>query len=260
MATLADTCGWGHVAPLQGPCGRGHGRTGTRFLARTWARGHARAVLVLSFVNLKGGVGKTTLAYNVAACLHAAGRRVLLVDADAQASASAVAARAAERGVDAPPVAALSAATLMRDVPRLGEGRDVVVIDGPARLGSESRAAMLASDLVVVPLAPGALDLWAASETVRVLMDARTMRPELDAVAVLNKSDRTTLARFALKAAGELGLPLLGTAVRSRVVFGESLLAGQGVATFAPKSDAALEIRTFTRALLDVVAKKEAAA
>lgn len=217
-------------------------------------------MLVLSLVNLKGGVGKTTLAFNVAACLHAAGRRVLLVDADVQASSLAVSTRAAQRGVDAPPVVALSAAALVRDVPRLGEGRDVVIIDGPARLGSESRAAMLASDLVVVPLAPGALDLWAAAETVRVLEDARMMRPELDAVAVLNKADRTSLARFAQKAAGELGLPLLDAAVRARVAFGEALLAGQGVATYAPKSDAAIEIRTFTRALLDVVAKKEVAA
>ena len=43
----------------------------------------------ISFVNFKGGVGKTSLTVNVAACLaHDLGQRVLLVDCDAQSNAS----------------------------------------------------------------------------------------------------------------------------------------------------------------------------
>jgi chromosome partitioning protein len=218
--------------------------------------------IVIAFCNLKGGAGKTTLAVNVAAALHRGGQRAVLVDADLQGSATAWAARAAELGRDGPPCVSVAAAALRRDLPRLIEPFDVALIDGPARLGPETRAAMLAADLVVVPMTPGAVDLWAAAETVRVLEDARGLRPELRAVALLNRADRTALSRVARSAIDELGIAPLDIVVGARVAFGEGMLTGQGVVDHAPASEAAVEIRRLTKALLAAISGegKEAAA
>lgn len=215
--------------------------------------------LVIAFCNLKGGAGKTTLAVNVAAALHKSGTRSILVDADPQGSATAWAARAAELEREGPPCVALASASLRRDLPRILKPFDVALLDGPARLGPETRAAMLAADLVVVPMTPGAVDLWAAAETVRVLEDARGLRPELRAVALLNRATKTVLSRFTRNAIRNLGIAPLDVVVGARVAFGESMLTGLGVVDHAPTSEAAIEVRRLTKALLRAVEGKRAA-
>lgn len=220
-------------------------------------------MLVLTFANLKGGSGKTTLATNVAAALHADGHKTLIVDCDTQGSASAWATRAAELGQDGPPCVALTGGgAIVRDLRRLAASYDVAIVDGPARLSAETRAAVLAADLVAVPVTPGASDVWAAAEMVRVLDDAKALRPELRAVLVMNRVDRTGLARAAEKAvASAFGWPLCDVSVGHRVAFGEAMLAGRGVVQTAPESAAAHEVRRLVKALLRAAsAESEAAA
>lgn len=209
--------------------------------------------LVITVASMKGGVGKTTIAINLATCLHRAGHKTLIVDADTQGSARSWAVVAANKGHDGPPVASLDASALMRDLEALAAGFAVVVIDGPPRLDRGARAAMLAADIVVMPVTPGAQDVWALQQTIEVLEEARASRPELKGVVVMNRKDRTALGRMVHEAIGNTGLPLLTAALGQRVAFGEATLEGRGVIDYAPGSPAAREAEELTRTVLEAM-------
>lgn len=211
--------------------------------------------LTIAVSSLKGGVGKSTIALNLAACLHRAGHRAIVVDADPQGTCRMWAAKAAQVEHEGPPVVAMDGKTLRRDLERVSKSFDVAVVDCPPRLGAETRAAMLASDLVVMPVIPGAADVWALQETIDVFDEAKQMRDELYAVVVLNRADRTTLAKLALTAIEGLEIDVLDVTLKNRVAYGEATLAGLGVVDYAPDSDAAAEVRRFTKAVLAAVRK-----
>ena len=87
--------------------------------------------MIIGVLNQKGGVGKTTVAVNVAAVL-AQRSRVLMVDADPQGSALAWSAAREETPIF--PVVGLAKATLHRDMPELSKDYSHVVIDGAPRV------------------------------------------------------------------------------------------------------------------------------
>jgi len=203
--------------------------------------------------NLKGGVGKSTLTLNIATCLHRAGHRALIIDADPQGSCRVWAARAAEVGQDGPPVAALEASALKRDLGRISAGFDAVVIDCPPRMGTETRAAMLASNMVVMPTCPGFFDVSALRETLAVFAEARMLREDLRGCIAMNRVERTSLSKLVERSLADQGVPMLDVSLKHRVVYGEALLAGAGVVDFAPASDGALEVRRFVRALMTML-------
>jgi chromosome partitioning protein len=208
---------------------------------------------IVTIAALKGGAGKTTVATTLAAALHAAGHRVLVVDADPQGTALRWAAVAADAGraEDVPPVVAMTAAALRTDVARVGAAYDVVVIDGPPRLGAEQRAALLVAHLALLPVVPGGADVWALSDTLAVLDDARALRPDLKAAIVANRVDaRTAFGRSLRGALAELPVATLKASLGHRVAFAEALTAGAGVVTYARGTTAAKEAAALAREVL----------
>lgn len=199
--------------------------------------------MIVTIANLKGGASKTTTAVHLAAEGHARGLRVLLADADPQRSALTWADLASEAGRAGPVVVGVST-NLHKTVPQMARDYDLTVIDAPPRGDDITRGACVVADLVVVPIGPSPVDVWAAGGTVAAIRGVETMRPDLRTVVLLVRLQaRQGLSRQAREAVEGLGFPVLASTLGLRTAYAEALAAGEGVATYAPTSTAADEVR-----------------
>src|SRR4051794_22324816 len=147
--------------------------------------------MIVTVGNTKGGVGKTTLAFQLA--LHRAreGRDVLLVDGDRQGSAQMAVAIRSE-GNRTPPLTCVQypeGTVLRTQVQRQAGKYDDVVIDAGGRDSAALRAAMVLSDVLLVPYLPRSVDVWALGDIASLIDEARSLRDGLTALAVLNAAD-----------------------------------------------------------------------
>lgn len=185
--------------------------------------------MIVALLHQKGGVGKTTLALHLAGEWARQGMRVLLIDADPQGSALDW---SQARSHEAVPrlfgVVGLARDTLHRETPELVRGVDHIVIDGPPRVAALMRSALLAADLVLIPVQPSPLDGWASAEMLALLAEARVFRPKLAARFVLNRcAARTIIARETGASLADHNPPLLGSRVGQRVIFAEAVQRGR---------------------------------
>lgn len=149
--------------------------------------------MILAVANTKGGVGKTTLAVQIALARALAGREVWLIDGDRQGTASAAVAARAEAGrtpglacaqyVDGP--------QLRTQVQQQRKHYTDIVIDVGGRDSSALRAALILADMALIPFAPRSFDVWALEDMAGLVEEARSVRDDLVAVAVLNLADPT---------------------------------------------------------------------
>lgn len=147
--------------------------------------------MILTVAHTKGGVGKTTLAFELALMRARTGRDVWLVDADQQGSALTAATVRAEAGRT--PVLACSqytsASTLAIQVRRQGAKFEDVVIDCGARDTESLRLSLILAETVLVPVQPRGLDVWALGAMTALVETANAARGGLRALAVLNLAD-----------------------------------------------------------------------
>lgn len=211
--------------------------------------------MIVAVLNQKGGVGKTTLAIHLAAAFAEAGETVVLVDADPQASALDWSSSRED-----PPrftVIGMPKPTLHRDLPTLSANADHIVIDGPPRVNELSRSAIMASDLVLVPVQPSPYDVWAAKEIVELIGEATAFKEKLKSAFVINrKIVNTAIGRDVVAALEGYPLPVLSAQVSQRVVFAESAAQGRTVLEVAPDSAAAQEVHGLLAAVREF-GKKE---
>ena len=145
--------------------------------------------MILTIGNVKGGVGKTTLAVNIAIVL-ANSHEVLLVDGDEQGTAAAFTElRTTERGSPGYTAVTLHGAAIRTQVRQLAPKYSHIVIDVGGRDTGSLRAALTIADVVLIPVKPRSFDLWGVDQTATLVKEAREINDGLRAIAVLNEAD-----------------------------------------------------------------------
>ncbi len=190
-------------------------------------------MLVIAQINQKGGVGKTTLGFHLAHRARELGQRTLVVDLDSQGNLStALSGRAdllnqtggadllftaaepsgvvptpitdrldllhGHRRLDSvegdfnPHEAAAAQRRLLRSLPY-----DVVILDTPPTIGKRMVAAMLWTDLTLIPIEPAAFSVAGLVSTLELLGSARAFNPGLLYRVVVNRFNRGSKAQKA---------------------------------------------------------------
>jgi chromosome partitioning protein len=204
--------------------------------------------LVVTIAQRKGGAGKTTLAAQLAVAWAQRGARVAVLDTDPQGSLAAWVdlrrARLQNKQIGFE-FAALPGWRATQWVEDRAREADLVVIDNPAHAETEARIAVRAAKLVLIPVQPSPLDLWATEATLKMARDER--RPSL---VVLNRvSPRCGLTN---EIAGDLagaGVPLSATRIGNRVALARAMAFGLGVVEIAHTTAAAAEINALAAEL-----------
>lgn len=210
--------------------------------------------MIVSFSCLKGGTGKTALSIHLAHAIALAKRKVILIDCDPQGSASGWA--AAREEASPFPVIGMARDSLHRDIVPIIADYDHVVLDTPPRVSALARSAILASDLVLIPVQPSNYDVWAAAETVDLVKEAMQFKPDIKAAFIVNRRiTNTAIAREVNDALANYPFPILKTGIGQRVAFAESS-AGYTVMEADPNSTASKEIKALSKEVLKLMGVK----
>lgn len=210
--------------------------------------------MILVLAHTKGGVGKSTIAVNVAVERTRAGREVLLVDADEQATATDFTTlRDEQLGGTGYTAVSLSGASVRTQVLHLRSKYEDVIIDAGGRDTTGLRAALTVADVALVPFQPRSFDLWTLDKITALLTEVQDYRESsLRAVAILNFLDPTGRDN-AVAAEVLTGNPMLGylnAPIGRRKAFPNAAAEGRAVCELKPQDrKATAELRALVHAL-----------
>ena len=194
---------------------------------------------VIAIAQQKGGAGKSTVAANLAVGLAASRQKIALLDTDPQASLSRWAElRAGREGAAPISFEAPSGWRVTSAIDRLKRSHDVVIMDTAPHADTDSKVAIRAADLVIIPMQPAGPDLWASEATLKLAAaEKKPARILLNRVPAQGRLKDVIMAELAARK-----LELLGPGLGNRTAYATAFMLGLGVGENAARSAAAEEI------------------
>lgn len=195
---------------------------------------------ILTIAQHKGGAGKTTITTQLASMIAHDQHKVLLIDSDPQGSSREwFEARVKTLGRKNKMTLSVSQGwSLMRDLPAYKKDYDFILIDTPPHANSEASIAIRLADLVLMPVQPSPLDVWACAPTITLILEEKKpvmlVMNRVPAKSKLNEAMMEKLARLKINVAKQ--------SLGNRIVFASSMVHGLGVIEHEPRSTAREEI------------------
>jgi chromosome partitioning protein len=192
-------------------------------------------IMKIAVTNLKGGVGKTTIATNLAAALTMRGKTVCVVDTDLNQHSSME--WATNRGEDKPHVSVfgIMGGQLTAEIKKLRESYEYVILDGTPHVSELAKRTMIVADIVVIPISPSIYDFRAFEAFLEHLEEVNRNREEYGlertkSVVVMNRmNDRAKIGHQIVEAVKHYDVQILNTRLVNRTAYADTATDGIGV-------------------------------
>ena len=199
---------------------------------------------ILAVGNVKGGVGKTTLAVNLAIWQSLQGKDVLLVDGDEQGTARAFTQlRADILGAPGYTAVSLQGAEIRTQLRMLRTKYESVIIDVGGRDTASLRAALTVADMLIVPVLPATFDMWSLEPLDDLIQEAKEINGDLKVLALLNAADAQGRdnAEAAMIIGEKTGFEYFPSPIVRRKAFRNAAAAGLSVLECRPSDEKAIK-------------------
>ena len=212
---------------------------------------------ILAISNLKGGVGKSTIAQNIAAQFAQNGVKVCIADTDTEQKTSVKWASLRDSSLVSIPVFSIAPEKVSQEILGLKQKYDLVIVDGTPALTELTTRIIILSDLVIVPILPGGGDIWALENFLERYQEAKVTKESYGgkvniAVIVNRYNERTTLDREVVNAIQDFGVTILATKLANRVSYREATI--QGISVHDTKDEKAKqEIEELTKEIEQIM-------
>ncbi len=196
---------------------------------------------IIGIIQVKGGAGRSTIATNLAGMMAASGKKVTLIDCDMPqaSSASWYSVRKASNKQGSLTIATAADHTqLIGEIERLNADQDIIIIDAPPRIAEMTRVALILSNLCLVPLGASLADIWATSDLLATIEQAKQHKENVNVRILWNKFRPSTKSAkdLSLEVKEQLNLKELGTKLGYRVAYSDAFGEGLTVTEWTDKT------------------------